>query len=442
MNRFIVIFIIIIGFSTTKGIAQKALKLNDITKFELIMSGHGVDSNFKKLEGIPENNGWNSYQTRGKYYNKNKLIDDSSRTFVKHIPDTILNRLLEDITTRDTGININLNTDKLISMIDGLGHEFKPVQKDEFIKLLQSTDVAKKALDEELYHSAIRHDSTLFSIKIFTKNNGELILQAFNRNNLYNLPWHSNNITIYNPDISIIYYYILGNNESPISEKYRLYYYIDGRIFGQYFETRFNWDDFKSDHPKSFAILKNTLYPNSFYLDGTYATINFSSSRLPKYVQIERILKIDDTVAVSACKQYEDTLVKIFKHNSFLFRYSSTRPGLKMLFVPLGAQELNEYILDELKSYFPRISAFDYKKIRFIKIYHNKEIESVWLLLPDNTFLLLMFYGTTNKKNIRFTDYKINLPDDSLKRYRNVCVVFDSSGKIIHNYGDVDMIIP
>jgi hypothetical protein len=251
------------------------------------------------------------------------------------------------------------------------------------------------------------------------------------------LPWYIDNIKSYDPNITIIYEFIAGHDKYAEYEQRRLYHNMDQEIYKNYFMTRFNWENLKSDQPTSFALLKNTLTPAYFYRDSTHSSISFRSSLLPKYLDLPFAFRHGDTSVVAAFKRYEDTIVNVFKRDNFLFDHLKMKPGYHMVFDHYKMSRGGKYIFKEIKKYFTGIDSFDYKKSQFIIIYKGRKIDSKWILLPDNS--LIMVEDIINDTTGLLSD-KVNFSDDLKRPHANpIIVIFDASGKIIYNYGLADI---
>ena len=226
-------FFIITGLSLNikNSFAQQVIKLNDVAKFELVIRKGGLSGGFRRVEVILKNDKWISYQTKRKGYQHN----DSSEVFIKNVPSAILDSLLSIIAKSDTGIHLNrfnISTDLLISKIDSLHVPLKPAQKNEFIAALHSKEMMENALEKTIKPSwVMMDDRNYYGITITDKNNVKFTISALSFAGLYYLPWQSNNIKNYDPAISIIFEFILGNDSYAAQEKQRLHLDIDRNIY-------------------------------------------------------------------------------------------------------------------------------------------------------------------------------------------------------------------
>jgi len=435
------LFISILFFSSLSALAQKQpVTLSDVTSFKLVWHEGGLMNEYRILEVVPADTDWACYQThlRG-HTSKAEEINDSTRTFIKDIPSKILTQLLRIIARKDTGVNagpFKISKTELITYTDSIKADLKLQQKAEFIDSLRSEAVINYGLNKALQPFML-DDRAYYGITITTRQNQSFTIKAYSFGYLFNLPWYIDNIKSYDPNISIIYEFISGHDKYAEYEQKRLYHDMDWEIYKNYFMTRFNWEDLKSDQPVSFALLKNTLTPTYFYRDSIHSSISFRSSLLPKYVNLPFAFRHGDTSAVAAFKRYEDTIANVFKRDNFLFDDLKMKPGYRMVFDHYKMSRGGKYIFKEIKKYFTGIDGFDYKKSQFIVIYKEHQIDSKWILLPNNSLIMV-------EDNINDTtgllSGKVNFSDDLKRPHANpVVVIFDASGKIIYNYGLADI---
>jgi len=235
-SPFFYILLLVSIFCTKNCLCQKVIKLDEVTKIELVTRAGGLSSDYRRIEVVPESGGWKCYQTSIKGSTLKGIIDNSSKIFIKDVSSNILTQLLKIIAKQDTGINIDLfkiNTTKLISTIDSIGWKLQVAPKERFIKVVQSKVVLQKTLREVLT-SFMMDDRTYYGITINTKENVSFTIKAYSFGYLYYLPWEINNIKSYDPNISIIFEIISGNDNYPTYEKRRLYLDMARRILNEY----------------------------------------------------------------------------------------------------------------------------------------------------------------------------------------------------------------
>ena len=236
-----------------KSSAQKKLKLKDVESFTLVIQSGGVSNEYRKLE-VRYDKGWKCYQIVRTGYGLCGETD-SSKAYIKNVSATMLQQLLNIIAKPDTGILIapfNITTRELAQTIDTIQPTLKPGNKKEIIDSLHNSAILYNALFKAM-HPFIMDDATSYEIFITMKNGFQLKAEA-NSIASYNLPWVINNIECYNPNISLIYNYISGNKQYPEQERKWFLKSIDQNIYWDNFMTRFTWEDFKNDQPKSYAI--------------------------------------------------------------------------------------------------------------------------------------------------------------------------------------------
>jgi len=438
-------YCIIIGLigTNTDCYGQK-IALNDVAKIEFIKKEGGwFMSGYRRVVVVPEKNGWMSYQNRiykgPDFKDINRDTRDSSTVFIRNVPTRIINQLLTIISQQKTGINFNLfniETNGLIKYIDSTKAHLKPRQKADFVKAIQSKAIVKEAFIKAL-NPFDMPDKTGYWINITTKANKAFTIDAHAIMEMYNLPWNINGIKSYDPNIALIFEYVGGNNDYKQYEQNRLYKQIDHDIFYRTaLGTRFNWDDFKLEHPASYALLKSTLTPAYFAGDDEWAAVLFKSSLLPSYLQIDSRFKKEDTSAINRYKRYEDTLVNVFKRNNFLFDYLKARPGCIVYLEPNRIQRDGKGFFKQIKPYYPAIDSMDYKQALVLDVRETNGLQSKWVVLPNNTLVLGLLTGTAKDSNqINFMNIPITVQTTWFNKTfsKSVCIVFDSSGKIIVN---------
>ena len=230
------LLLLIIIFTSKYCLSQKLIKLNEVAKFELMTHGGGLTGDYRKIDVILENGGWKSYQTGIEKSTLKELIKNTSKIFIKDVPFSMLNQLLKIIDIQDSRINIDLfkiNTTELVNITDSVNGGLQPSQKNRFVKAVQSKDVLQKAL-ENVFVPFIMDDRTYYGITITTKKNVSFTIKAYSFADLYNLPWNINNIKSYDPNISIIFEFISGNDWYYSHEKEQMYLRLGKFILKEY----------------------------------------------------------------------------------------------------------------------------------------------------------------------------------------------------------------
>jgi hypothetical protein len=425
------------------------IKLKDLAKIELTTLGGGLSRYNRSIEVINNGHSWNSYQTKLlEGYNRltKQSFDDTSRTFIKKIPQSTLTELLSLISRPDTAIKLalfNIKINELIKYVDTnyVYHKLRNLklqQRAEFIKALQAKDSLQKMLKQAVIPAFLMSDKTYYSIILVDKANKSDTIYASSFAEPYNLPWIIKKEKSYNPKISVIYDFIGGNDKFEQDQKNGLYKNIDWWFYRTYFETKFNWDNLKTEQPKSYTLLNGTLTPVTFSRSESGYFGFFKSSRLPSYLQISFGYMKDSTLASNRYKRFEDTLVGIFRNRSFLFSYLETKPGCKVYVFPGEMGESGKAYFGEIKKYFPAIAGYDYKKTQLFSVVESGGAVSKWIILPDGKVILIKYTGELNYDHDgKFT----GIGRDASRTYQKqnyVCLVFDSSGnKLDGNNGPV-----
>ncbi len=230
------LLLLILVFTSKDCLSQVVIKLDDVAKFELVTRSGGLSSNYRKIDIILESDGWKAYQTGIKRSTLQGLIDNTSKVFIKDVPSKLLNQWLRIITKQDTGIHIDLfkiNATELVNVVKGINGGVTQNEKDKFMKLVQSKGELQNALKQALT-PFIMDDRTYYGITITTKKNKSFTIKAYSFADLYNLPWKINTVKSYDPNISLIFEFISGNDNYPIQEKRRLYLSMGKFLFKEY----------------------------------------------------------------------------------------------------------------------------------------------------------------------------------------------------------------
>jgi len=198
-------------------------RLSDIKKIELVSQfGGPMSGDYKQVELIKENNAWSDYRLRDFWVYDPKTYAhtiDSTRRFLKTIPDEVLSRLLTILAERDTAIHIDsfkINNDDLSLYIDSLNfmkqndYPLTTAQRTQFVKLLHTDSIVKKVVYKLLHHKKW-DDESGYSILITTFKNQFIWVNAHDFGYPYYLPWYYSNLKLYNPEITLIFEEILDD---------------------------------------------------------------------------------------------------------------------------------------------------------------------------------------------------------------------------------------
>ena len=245
-KTFACIFILLVQVILYKEhcVAQKFIKLKDISKLVLEERAGGLGNNYKRFEVVKEGRSWKCYQTISISYTE---IDTSTKRKIKNIPANVLTRLLAIVESSDSILHIKqfeINQKELVSNIDSLKVfdkrvKFSAKQKSEFADSLNSKFVIQPAF-QKVMKPVYLDDRTYYGIKIITGLKDTSTVYAYSFADLYYLPWIINNRKIYNPKITLIYEFIKDNKTFPVREKHYLYTRIVQNIYWKYFQRKFN----------------------------------------------------------------------------------------------------------------------------------------------------------------------------------------------------------
>jgi hypothetical protein len=437
--RFTLYGVLIAAVLNDNEVLAQKIKLDDVTKIELTTSGSFTQRYYKKVEVVSENNIWNSYQTR--HYSETYIkptIKDSSRTLIKSIPAAALDQFLRCISIPDTLIKagqFHIDTKKLSLYIDTVVPNLQPKQKAEFVRLLKSKAVLQERL-QKIIDPFNFDDKTYYEIKVTTKENKKISVTAYTYSAKYRLPWTNERWKTYNPTIAELFETIGGNDKFVKTEKVALYKGLIQAIYRKYLEPGLGWETYKKDYPLASSGLSETLTPKRYLKHGSgNFTLYFSSSKLPSYVWMNFRFPETDTLH-NWYATYEQMLVKAYKRGNFLFNLSKKGPDQMTIFSP---GELSKPNFDIIAAQYPDIKKFDIGDI--LSLYRMDgyndmgitENVSMWLILPNSNSILLTYTGKIIKnRRQQFTDIIKTRNGDQ----KNVCIVFDNSGKQIGGNDD------
>lgn len=432
------LFVIAIVFFSAKEnnvFAQNELKINDIKKVELFTREGGLGNTYRKLEVVKEGQGWKCYQTE-----RRTNFDDltnKGRILVKTIPVNLLNDLLKYLQAPDT----EKNADLFDIDIEELKNRFeidnnvalKPAQKEMIFKSFQNKNILNKAVEKVLTPFLMDHRS-YYSITATTKSEKTILAEAHSFASSYYLPWEINKQKSYNPKIALAFGFISNDEVFPSSQKYWFYKRVNNEIYQQNFRTKFNWDTLKTEQPKLAEIFEPTLSPTNLNIRDNYIYGYFKSSLLPNYVSIFSLFKKENVQKIKEIKNYEDTLVDVFKRKNFLFDYLEDS-GVKVILTAGKMPRDGEYYMKSIRKVYPEIDQFKINKIQLLEVTGEGLTRSKWMLLPNNTLLLLNFFGIKAENN-RLKLMNLNLENN---HPLSVCILFSSDGKLLKNFGNPEI---
>ena len=229
MLLYLTVLLTALLFNASVCSAQDKIKLADVVKIELIVKEGGFfTEHYRKIALAKEDNVWKAYQLElfDDYDLKTRTqINDSTKTFVKVMPEDTLSFLVDAVSGRDTAIHLerfNIDKMELVKNIDSLNfHIGVNADVDEypltyeshfvFIKLLQTDSVVNKAAIHLLHHRKW-DDESVYIVNITTKNKTVYTAHAFNFAYPYFLPWHTADGGIsYNPNITMVFEILMNN---------------------------------------------------------------------------------------------------------------------------------------------------------------------------------------------------------------------------------------
>ncbi|MBY0542778.1 MAG: hypothetical protein K2P75_05210 [Sphingobacteriaceae bacterium] len=239
INRITFISLILTVLLAVKSIdllAQSQLKLDDVTKFELLTRAGGLGNDFRKLEVIKKGNVWNCYQIEAT--TGYSITPYKGRIFVKTITEDILINLLKYVQNPDS----EKNPDLFDIDVNELRNRFEVEnsialdsnQKEKLSKLFQDKSILKNAVEKVLTPMRM-DDKTYYAINIIAKNDKIILAEASSFASSYYLPWVINEKKSYNPRISLAFEFISNDDVYPIQQKYWFNRNINKEIYRQNF---------------------------------------------------------------------------------------------------------------------------------------------------------------------------------------------------------------
>jgi hypothetical protein len=445
-NIFLLCIVIIGSILSGRICVAQKIELKDVVKIRLVERWGGASEREKNVEVINKNGIWKSYQTKWVKDCDPKtkgMSIDSSRIFIKNIPNKLLAELLSFIANPDTAIiasHFKL-TDSLVKYTDTIHPSLTRIQKADFVNAIKTPSILHEAL---VYAMPILKDpdSGHYAISITTKANKNYILKAQKWHFASYLPWVSKSIKDYDPRIQDIFYNLSGDDLEAAEQRSLFYKNIDKVIYRKYFETRFNWELFQKENSESYRILNNSITPKEFIVDrhkpntmSDYRqTYYFNSSLLPPYVNIYWDFYKTDTVNIRQFKKYEDTLANLFKRKNFLYDYLKNNIGVRAFVVKHswdGMDETKKIMYNNIRKQFASIAFYDPSQMHFLRVVEADGNLSHWIVFGDKLVVLADYTG--DLIGGASTDFKGIIPDPNSrgnhKNLKGVCLVFDNTGK-------------
>ncbi|MES2428642.1 MAG: hypothetical protein V4560_16790 [Bacteroidota bacterium] len=441
-------------FEDSVCLAQK-VKLSDLTKVELITSGSWMDAYYQKVEVVPKNGIWKSYQTKlfsNGYSRDRKVSRDSSKTFIREVPSSIVEQFISLAATPDPNIRdelFNIKTASLIAQIDSnvaSAERFNGIRvfpsaewKSQFIKAVSAKSVVSNALYNVLHPMKMDDRSHYYIITTDKFNKTDTITTDAN-GELYYLPWTINGKKSYNPNITKLFELMRGNDAFEANEQKNVYSGIITELYYyKTFKAKLDWGRFKAEQPDIYNKVSKTLIPLkfSYYNDKThpfdmgYSGV-FLSSQLPGYIELDGYFSKDHPNAVDFHNAQETRLVNWYKKGSFIFDYMERHPNAAMYFSP----SIEDEIYAEVEKRYPDLAKFDKAKVSAFSIRGGQDYANVslWFLLPDDKIILIRHGGKLADNYQHKFDI---IPTKTLaSRSTFVCLVFDKHGKKIDGSED------
>lgn len=444
-NIFIVCFIVLSSVLSGQVCVAQKIELKDVAKIQLIQSGSWMAAYYRSVEVVSENGEWKSYQTRlysnaGRITKKN--VRDSSRTFVRNVPDYELKQLLTYLSKPDTAIDysrFHIKTEDLLRYVDStivylqkdyLGRNvyLNAFWRQEFIKLVKSKPLINNTLYEVL-HPIDQSDRTWYYIIIANKSGKTDTITTDVVNEAYHLPWTIINKQSYNPDITRLFELMSGNYGFAQKQEHELYNTLTYEIYDKQIKPKMDWDKFKIEHPEAYAWVSKTLKPidlTRYEPDGFSGS--FTSSLLPPYMRISCSLSMETRIFTNNSNKLEQTLIAYYNKGGFLFDYVKNHPHTRMYFSTCASGAVFEGLIKK----YPKLAKFNRTQVIPFFINHNADYENMikWILLPDNTVMLTRYRGElANNINQKFEliPPKRKYGDFS----RSVSLIYDRKGKKI-----------
>lgn len=418
----------------------QTITIDSVAKISFARRGSVLNGGYQRYEIEQEGNIWKCYQAERHEETRYGALIDLKKTFIENVDVADLKKLLNIITKVDTGLNVkmfNMNESVLVYDVDSLYPELKPIQRREVLKSIQSKEIVSKSVYHMLHDEVISGDFSQYTIVVTAKSGCTITADAHSYF-LYDFPWNIDGFKNYNPDLAIIFNKMFNDPGYVNTESRRLHVAIIKHIYKNYFEVRFNFENLKLEYPTAYKILRKTFVPIGFYPlnKNGYVSGLFKSKLLPHNVRLNTPLYLDDTLQLNDTKRFEDTVVQLLKKNNFLFEYMKSRAKGTMDFTPGDGLKKTAYT--DIKEIFPGIVKYDYGRIKQIEISGSSDIHSNWLLLPDNTLILYRFAGSAqpDKKHIKLMNISSAIINRAYGQgLYNSCILFDASGKVIHDYG-------
>jgi hypothetical protein len=371
--------------------SQQAVKKILFTTREAGMGGQVKVS----FEVVQEHGQWNSYQT-------SKLVESDYHPASNEISKTRL------LITR-------LDPKEVTTFLNSIGvikpkfdwREFgitsaslkKGLQTDKDGNVFRFNELVNNTSIEHAITScwgSYYTDIGLDCIIKVVKNNRDTIKIESRNQTICMLPWHIGSKETFDINISRFFIQAMGTEDYP--NKYRMQ---TSTLENDVWEKLDGFRSFSSLNPyrwrygyaKNLKLLKSNFILSDEHIHGISCRCTLKSQDLPVNVSIDAGINITDTAFLHRLPRFKDTVNACIKTSNFVFNYYNKLPGAKIIFETNSETAPTNYIpLTMVEEAIPHLKTVDLSKI--INFYiESGERKSQWVLLPDNTLILMTRTG-------------------------------------------------
>lgn len=375
---------------------QQKTSQHDVKKILFTTKEAGMGGQVKvSFEVVQEHGQWNSYQT-------SKLIESDYHPASNETSEI---RLL--IATLDPkAVTAFLNSIAVIKpKFDWREFGITPatlkkgLQADKNGTIFKFYDlVNNKSIEQaiifcrESYYTDIGLNCT---IKV-VKNNRDTIKIESGNQTICMLPWHIGSKETF--DIAISQFFILAMGKEDYPNKFRMktstlendvWEKLDGfRSYSPLNPYRWHYG-----YTKNLKLLKSNFILGDEHIHGIGSRCTLKSHDLPANVSFDAGINITDTAFLQRLPRFKDTVKACLKTSNFVFNYYNNLPGAKIIFETNSGIDPTKYIpLTMVEEAVPHLKTVDLSKLINFFI-ESGERKSQWVLLPDNTLILMTRSG-------------------------------------------------
>lgn len=395
--RCIILFLLISCY--VKLVSAQNPFLKQTRKLELTAHPGGIASGdaTSKFEIKLENGQWIS----------NRVNEPIVKRLNNQISPQVISDLVKIIKEKDTSIHLelfNINEEDLSIAFDKLtsNSEMKYAEISASQKATLLNMLTNKRLQEQILRKVLQpwpmDDKAHYTIKIYTNDGKEQLIEAYSFGNIYNLPWVIDGKEIFNPEISKIFAALAA--EKRFDEGFNSYLHsrIVSEVFYTKFRTRFTLENLKKNYPVAYLNLGSTLQPIEAHKTKHGWGVTFKSSALPKKLTILGAFRAPDTILI-AIKEFERRLVRLYHKKNYFFNYlkkNQTYSAKAVVTENTTDEDTDARIFNIVKAQYAPISTLTFKQVNILELIKlndlgREQADAKWMLLPDDSLICIPY---------------------------------------------------